>query len=225
MGNIEDRGSNGAAAHRQRRRQARFRVLEFEIVAGHPRGPWFPTTAERGGQRRNAFSSAGRKRQRRKSASAWGAGALAGSGDAGVFLAELVHATGGVHHLLLAGIKRMTVRTDVEAQIVADGRARLEGVAAAAGHRDFLVVRMGRGFHGIHFLMDVLRTRRALCKAGVEKRARSLALSPAAPQALFERGAQAPDRRRRWQRDYPQFLWITLCVSASQRYCRSANSA
>src|ERR1700728_374575 len=71
----------------------------------------------------------------------------AGAGDSGVLLAELVHAARGVHHLLLAGIKRMAVGADVEAQIMPDGRARLETVPAAAGNGDFFVLRMEGGFH------------------------------------------------------------------------------
>src|SRR5580692_9494036 len=47
------------------------------------------------------------------------------SGDAGVLLAELVHAARGVDHLLLAGVKRMAVGAHVETQVVPDGRARL----------------------------------------------------------------------------------------------------
>ena len=37
IGDIEHVGADGSAAHRQRRGQAGFRVLEFEILAGHPR--------------------------------------------------------------------------------------------------------------------------------------------------------------------------------------------
>src|ERR1700688_749473 len=52
----------------------------------------------------------------------------------GVFLAELVHAAGGVDDLLLAGVERLAVRTHVDLQILAHGGARLERIAAAAAH-------------------------------------------------------------------------------------------
>src|SRR5580658_615388 len=75
-------------------------------------------------------------------------GRLARSADACVLLAELIHPARGVHDLLLAGIERMAVRADFNVEVVAHGRAGLEGVAAAAGHRDLFVVRMNGFFHG-----------------------------------------------------------------------------
>src|SRR5712672_667299 len=68
-------------------------------------------------------------------------------GSSRVFLAELVHAAGRVDHLLLAGIERMAVRTHIDAQVLAHGRACLESVAAAAADGDLAVLRMDRRFH------------------------------------------------------------------------------
>src|SRR5216684_9402336 len=64
-----------------------------------------------------------------------------------VLLAELVHATAGIHNLLLAGIERMAVRTDLNLQILADGRAGGKSISARAGDGDFFVIRMDAGFH------------------------------------------------------------------------------
>jgi len=47
-----------------------------------------------------------------------------------VFLAELVDAAAGVHNFLLAGIERVATGAHFDLQILADGRARLEFVAA-----------------------------------------------------------------------------------------------
>src|SRR5580658_2295732 len=69
------------------------------------------------------------------------------AGDARVFLAELIHAAGSVDDLLLARIERVAVRAHFDLQILPDGRACLERVAAAAGHIDFGVWRMNLGFH------------------------------------------------------------------------------
>src|ERR1700727_2849278 len=43
----------------------------------------------------------------------------------GVLLAELVHATAGVHDFLLARVKRMAVGADLDLQVMTDGRAGL----------------------------------------------------------------------------------------------------
>ena len=66
----------------------------------------------------------------------------------GVLLAELVDSTSGVEHFLLAGVERVAARTHFEAEVLTQGRTRLEGVATGAGHRDFRVFRMDGRFHG-----------------------------------------------------------------------------
>ena len=70
------------------------------------------------------------------------------AGLAGVLLAEFVDAAAGVDDLLLTRIEGVAVRADFDLQIVAQRRARVEGVPAAAGHRDLFVVGMDSVFHG-----------------------------------------------------------------------------
>src|SRR5947207_12788574 len=65
-----------------------------------------------------------------------------------VLPAELVHAARGVDDLLLARIERMAVRAHLDLQILTEGRARLERVAARAGDGDLSVVGVDCGFHG-----------------------------------------------------------------------------
>jgi hypothetical protein len=64
-----------------------------------------------------------------------------------VLLAEFFDAAGGVNDLLLAGVKRMAQRADFDIQRLAVGGTGLEGVPAAAGDRDFVVIGMDIGFH------------------------------------------------------------------------------
>jgi hypothetical protein len=64
-----------------------------------------------------------------------------------VFLAELVDPTTGIHNFLLAGIEGMTIRADFNLQILANGRTRLELVAAGTGDCDGLIFWMDAGFH------------------------------------------------------------------------------
>src|SRR5262249_53765006 len=66
-----------------------------------------------------------------------------------VLLAELVDAARRVDDLLLAREERMAVRAHVDLEVFAHGRTRLEGVAAAAGHRDLGVIGMRSCFHGV----------------------------------------------------------------------------
>ena len=65
----------------------------------------------------------------------------------GVFTAELVDPSGGIQHLLLAGIEGMTGRTNFNTQIVSKRGPGKEFVAAAAGYFDFRVGGMYVGFH------------------------------------------------------------------------------
>src|ERR1700676_4353890 len=65
-----------------------------------------------------------------------------------ILLAEFIDAPAGIHNFLLAGIERMAVGANFNLQILANGRASLELVAAGAGDRDDFVIRMNAGFHG-----------------------------------------------------------------------------
>ena len=69
------------------------------------------------------------------------------SGGEAVALAELVHATAAVDDLLLARIERVAAGTDLDLQVLAERRARLEGVAAGAGDRYQRVLRMNVSLH------------------------------------------------------------------------------
>src|SRR5882672_12602763 len=77
-------------------------------------------------------------------------GKLAGLGfrRCRILLAELIDATAGIHNFLLAGIERMAVGANLDLQILADGRASLEMVAAGTSDRDDFVFWMDAGFHG-----------------------------------------------------------------------------
>ena len=70
-----------------------------------------------------------------------------GLGRYRILLAELIDATAGIHNFLLARIERMTVRADFNLQILANGRAGLELIAAGASDRDDFVFWMDAGFH------------------------------------------------------------------------------
>ena len=59
-----------------------------------------------------------------------------------VFLAELVNAAGRIDNLLLTGIERVAVRAHFDLQIVSEGRAGLERIAARAIDRDLFVFGM-----------------------------------------------------------------------------------
>lgn len=63
-----------------------------------------------------------------------------------VLALEALDAPCGVDQTLLAGVKRMTVRADLDVQLF-DGRASLKGVAARAGHYAAAVFGMNFGFH------------------------------------------------------------------------------
>src|SRR5688500_14310376 len=75
-------------------------------------------------------------------------GGRGGLAPAGVFLAELLDAAGGVHALLLAGVERVALRAHRDLQVAAHGRARVPLVAAAAGDGNGAVLGMDLRFHG-----------------------------------------------------------------------------
>ena len=73
-------------------------------------------------------------------------------GGVGVLPREALNSAGGVYQLLLARKEGVAVRADFHAQHLAfDGRARLEGMAAGAMHRNGMIVGMNTGFHGTPF--------------------------------------------------------------------------
>ena len=79
-------------------------------------------------------------------------GGVGFGGGVGVLLLKALYAAGGVHEFLLAGEKGMAIRADFNAQHVAfDGRARLEGMAAGAVYRYWMIVGVNTGFHEAPF--------------------------------------------------------------------------
>src|ERR1700736_3527807 len=64
-----------------------------------------------------------------------------------ILLAEFIDATAGIHNFLLAGIERMAIGANFDLQILANGRASLEMVAAGASDFDDFIFWMDAGFH------------------------------------------------------------------------------
>ena len=118
----------------------------------------------------------------------------------GVLLSELIDATGGVHHLLLAGVERMAVGADFDLQVVSQRRARREDIAAAAGDRHFLVFRMNRRFHD-----RLVKEMEDPTKGGG---------SLAADESHLKHDTHALAGRAVLRFLYPQKLWISLWTSA-----------
>jgi len=121
-------------------------VLDGTAVTGNGSAP----TARRGvaAMRENASGRAlGKRAYTAKPASGLSRWRPLPSGHA-VFAAEFVHSTGGVDNLLLPGIERVAGRADVDMQLrLGQRRAGLDGVTAAAGNRNVVVVGMRFGFH------------------------------------------------------------------------------
>ena len=69
-----------------------------------------------------------------------------------VALLEAVHASAGVNQLLLAGVERMALRADIDAQLLLHGTG-LEGLAADAADDRLAVIRMDLLFHGFHLFL------------------------------------------------------------------------
>src|SRR5688572_7073222 len=65
-----------------------------------------------------------------------------------VLLAEAVDAAARIHDLLLARVERVAVRADFDFEVRPERRARLEGIATAASHRDLGVFWVNGVFHG-----------------------------------------------------------------------------
>ena len=69
-----------------------------------------------------------------------------------VLLIELLDAASRINDLLFAGVERMAGSAHFDMQRLLHRRSGREGVAAGAGHRDFVVCRMDVGFHLVLFL-------------------------------------------------------------------------
>ena len=86
--------------------------------------------------------------------------------SAGVALTEFLNAASGVHDFLLASVKRMAVRADLDMQCLVDSRSSLEGVTTAASDLDFKVFGVDAGFHDVTFVLRVGRLDSArMCQA------------------------------------------------------------
>ena len=115
------------------------------FVTGRPRPGWNRTFLSAQGKDRRLL----KQRQGRVCLLFGGAGF---GGGVGVFLGEPLNAPSRVYELLLASKERMTIRANLDAHHVAlDGRARLEGVAAGAVHRNSVIIGVNTGFHGAAF--------------------------------------------------------------------------
>ena len=65
---------------------------------------------------------------------------------------EAIHSAGSIDQLLLAGKKRMAGGTDFNMEIAFPRRARLERLAAGAGHSYFFIFWVNSGFHFLRYL-------------------------------------------------------------------------
>jgi hypothetical protein len=74
-----------------------------------------------------------------------------------VLLAEFFDATGSIHDLLGAGVERVALGANFNVQRLAQGGPGREFVAAAAVYGDFIVFRMGIGFHFVSLALSVGR--------------------------------------------------------------------
>src|SRR6185436_1083407 len=94
--------------------------------------------------------------------------ALGGGSGLAIALAELLHAAGGVHDLLLARVERVAGRAHFYVQLAPEHGFGGEFVAATANDVDFFVVGMDFGLHGllsftsVRAISDRPRARRAL---------------------------------------------------------------
>ena len=72
-----------------------------------------------------------------------------------VALLEAVHASARIDELLLAGVERMALRADIDAQLLLHG-TRFKRLAANAANDRLAVVRMDLFLHGIHLTLTGL---------------------------------------------------------------------
>src|SRR5690606_5970242 len=120
-------------------------------------------------------------------------------------LVELVHTPAGIDDFLLAGEKGVALGANVDAQVFGQRRARLEGIAATAGHGNVFILRMNVGFHGGLAKKRAHSTRtckpdKPACCAGPSlpqpgsSPAEALSCPAAAPCGSY--GGSSPPRRR-----------------------------
>lgn len=64
-----------------------------------------------------------------------------------VFLTELVNAASGINNFLLARVKRMARRTNLNVQLVFESGSSFKLVATAAGDLQVMIIGMNLGFH------------------------------------------------------------------------------
>ena len=62
-------------------------------------------------------------------------------------LVKTIYSTTSIQDFLLPGKEGMALAADIQQNVIADGRARLNFVATATASSDFLVTRMSVGFH------------------------------------------------------------------------------
>src|SRR6202035_2883349 len=75
----------------------------------------------------------------------------------GVLAAEALHASGGIHQLLLAGKERMAGGADFNADVAFMSRPGNKGIAARAMHTNFVISGMNGCFHRIQTSIRILR--------------------------------------------------------------------
>ena len=76
-----------------------------------------------------------------------------------ILAAEFVDPPRSINQFLLAGVEGVTGRAHVNMQVLGQGRARTEGIAATAGNGDLLVLGMDFGFHHMDLLYKRVRQR------------------------------------------------------------------
>ena len=76
-----------------------------------------------------------------------------------VALLEAVHTSARIDELLLAGVERMALRADIDAQLLLHG-TRFKRFAANAANDRLAVVRMDLFLHGIHLTLTGLSSLR-----------------------------------------------------------------
>src|SRR5690554_3348216 len=72
-------------------------------------------------------------------------------------LLEAVNTATHIQHLLLAGVKRMTLGAHINTDVLAQGGTGLDNIAAAARCANFGIIRMNISFHGVSSNMKLCR--------------------------------------------------------------------
>jgi hypothetical protein len=85
--------------------------------------------------------------ERRRRFSGWDIDRLALGSPATETLLEAIDTTTGIQDLLLAGVERVALRTNINVNIFAHSRARLDHIATTTGGRNVLIFRVYIVFH------------------------------------------------------------------------------